>query len=57
MCGTWRIFLYSNLHCSKLYVIEIVGKIFNTENIRIKGNSTKHVKLYKKYLFSDYKIR
>lgn len=37
--------------------MEIVGKIFDTENIRMKGNSTEHVKLCDKYLLSDYKIR
>lgn len=39
------------------FVIEIVGKIFDTENLRIKGNSNEQVKLCDKYLLSDYKIR
>jgi len=57
MCGTLLIFLNSNLRCVKLYVMETVGKIFDTGNIRIKVNSTEHVKLCEKGLLSDCKIR
>jgi hypothetical protein len=57
MCGTGLIFLYSNLRCAKFYVTEIVGQIFSTENIRIKGNSNEQVKLCDKDELSDSKIR
>ena len=50
MCGTWRIVLYSNLRCAKFYVTETVGKILDTENIRIKDNSTEQLKLCDKYI-------
>jgi hypothetical protein len=57
MCGTWLIFLNSKLSCAKLYVIEIVGKIFVTENISIKRKSNEQVTPCDKYVLSDYKIR
>jgi hypothetical protein len=57
MCGTGLIFLYFSLRCDKFYVTEIVGKIFGTENIRIKGNSNEQVKLCDKDVLTDSKIR
>jgi hypothetical protein len=55
MCGNRLILLYSNLRCSKLHVMDIVGKILSTEDIRIKGNTTEQLKLCDKEVLFDCK--